>query len=37
MAIAVIRDQGQKMKRTVHVRQHELAVDEPPTGVAHRV
>ena len=36
MAITVIRDQAQKMKHTVHVRQHEIAVDEPPAnGDAH--
>jgi putative redox protein len=29
MSIAVIRDRSHKMKHTVHVRQHALAVDEP--------
>jgi putative redox protein len=29
MSIAVIRDRSHKMKHTVHVRQHAVAVDEP--------
>lgn len=29
MTIDVVRDRSQKMKHTVHVRQHALAVDEP--------
>ncbi|RZU01078.1 OsmC family protein [Rivibacter subsaxonicus] len=29
MTIEVVRDRSQKMKHSVHVRQHALAVDEP--------
>lgn len=29
MSITVVRDRAQKMKHTVHVRQHAFAVDEP--------
>jgi putative redox protein len=29
MSIAIIRDRSHKMKHTVHVRQHAVAVDEP--------
>ena len=32
MSIEVIRDTAQKMKHTVHVRQHSFAVDEPPAN-----
>ena len=32
MSIAVIRDRAQKMKHTVLVRQHVLAVDEPASN-----
>jgi putative redox protein len=32
MAIEVIRDRAQKMKHTVHVRQHSFTVDEPPSN-----
>ena len=32
MPIELIRDRSQKMKHTVHVRQHVLAVDEPPSN-----
>ena len=28
--IQVVRDRAHKMRHTVHVRQHELAADEPP-------
>ncbi len=29
MSIEIVRDRAQKMKHTVHVRQHAFAVDEP--------
>ena len=32
MSIDVVRDLAQKMKHTVHVRQHSFAVDEPPAN-----
>lgn len=32
MTIEVIRDRSQKMKHTVHVRQHQFAVDEPESN-----
>lgn len=32
MSIDVVRDLAQKMKHTVHVRQHAFAVDEPPAN-----
>ena len=32
MAIQVVRDRAHKMKHVVHVRQHELAVDEPASN-----
>ena len=32
MSIDVVRDLAQKMKHTVHVRQHGFAVDEPPAN-----
>jgi len=32
MAIEIIRDRSQKMKHTVHVRQHTIVVDEPASN-----
>jgi putative redox protein len=32
MSIEVVRDRSQKMKHTVHVRQHTFAVDEPESN-----
>ena len=32
MTIRVVRDRAHQMKHVVHVRQHELAVDEPPAN-----
>jgi putative redox protein len=32
MTIDIVRDRAQKMKHTVHVRQHAFAVDEPATN-----
>ena len=32
MSIEVVRDTSQKMKHTVHVRQHSFAVDEPESN-----
>ena len=32
MSIDVVRDLAQKMRHTVHVRQHSFAVDEPPAN-----
>ena len=32
MTIEVVRDTAQKMKHTVHVRQHAFTVDEPPAN-----
>ncbi len=32
MTIKVIRDRSQKMKHTVHVRQHVFAIDEPESN-----
>ena len=32
MSIEVVRDRAQKMKHTVHVRQHVFAVDEPESN-----
>ena len=32
MSIDVVRDRAQKMKHTVHVRQHAFAVDEPASN-----
>ena len=32
MSIEVVRDRSQKMKHTVHVRQHAFAVDEPASN-----
>ena len=32
MTIAIIRDRSQKMKHTVHVRQHAFAIDEPASN-----
>jgi putative redox protein len=32
MTIEVVRDRSQKMKHTVHVRQHTFAVDEPASN-----
>ena len=32
MTIEVVRDRSQKMKHTVHVRQHAIAVDEPASN-----
>jgi putative redox protein len=32
MSIEVVRDRAQKMKHTVHVRQHRFAVDEPASN-----
>ncbi len=32
MTIEVVRDRSQKMKHTVHVRQHAFAIDEPPSN-----
>ena len=32
MAIEVVRDRAQKMKHTVHVRQHVFSVDEPESN-----
>ena len=32
MTIEVVRDKSQKMKHTVHVRQHSFAIDEPPSN-----
>ena len=32
MSIEIVRDRTQKMKHTVHVRQHAFGVDEPPAN-----
>ena len=32
MAIEVVRDRSQKMKHTVHVRQHAFSIDEPASN-----
>ena len=32
MTIEVVRDRSQKMKHTVHVRQHVFATDEPASN-----
>jgi putative redox protein len=32
MSIEIVRDRSQKMKHTVHVRQHTFAVDEPASN-----
>ena len=32
MAIEVVRDRSQKMKHTVHVRQHAFSIDEPTSN-----